>query len=234
MTADREYKILLLDADNTFFDFDRCERDALRDTLVNFGIPFDGDILARYHAFNDSLWKKVEKGTLSRSDLRRDRFTLFMGEIGRGDLVPTGGDIGEFFVASLSRYAYFIYGMDDACRKLAKKYRMYIVTNGITSVQNSRFEIAGIAEFFDGVFISESLGCAKPAREFFDAVVAKTGALPKSDYLIIGDSLTSDIAGGVNAGIDTCLFDRENRDIPQPQQPAYVVHSPKELLELLL
>lgn len=241
MTANKQYKALLLDADNTVFDFDRCEESALAETLEARGLPSGGRELACYRETNDRLWRMVETGEMTRGQLKRERFALFFAHlaektddaaVARAASEAAKDDAaGDEYIARLSEKTHLISGMLEVCRALSQKYKLYIITNGITSVQESRFARSEISALFDGVFISEKIGSAKPEKAFFDHVLRETGC-SAAECLVIGDSPTSDIAGGKAAGIDTCLFARGKT--AAGCEPTYTVNTPEELASLLM
>lgn len=204
------YKILLFDADNTLFDFDKAEKHALEKTLTD--AIFTDDIFIKYHEINDSLWKKIETGEITRQFLRDERFRLLLSHLGYDE--ADAGRLGGIFVENLGMCNFLIDGAEQLCRDFREsgKFEMYIVTNGISSVQRSRFYSSPISEYFDGIFISDDIGFSKPSFEFFDYVHKNTGLRPKKEYIIIGDSLSSDIKGGIGFGIDTCWYCPKNTD----------------------
>ncbi len=225
------YSIALFDADNTLLDFSRSEREALSDCLIARGLPHDARIIARYSAINDMHWKRLEQGLTTRDQLRIDRFAVFFREFGF-DCDPTR--MADDYMAALSTKSYCMDGAETLIERLAGKCRLFIVTNGIASVQNARFNVTAMAPHFEGVFISEELGCAKPDRAFFDCVAASVPNFDPSATLIIGDSLSSDILGGIQAGIDTCWFDRLGVGAPSNMHITYTVRHLSEVENILL
>ena len=87
---------------------------------------------------------------------------------------------------------------------LSKKYRLFLASNGTASVQKGRMTSANLYRFFEKSFVSQEIGHNKPSREYFEAAFAMIPGFDKSKCLMVGDSLTSDIRGGINAGIKTC------------------------------
>ncbi len=225
------YRIALFDADNTLLDFSRSEHDALTDCLIARGLPHDERIIARYSAINDAHWKRLEKGLTTRDQLRIDRFAVFFAEYG-WDLDPT--QMADDYMAALSSKAYLMDGAEALIEQLVGKCRLFIITNGIGSVQNARFDVTPLAPHFEGVFISEELGCAKPDKAFFDRVAAAIPGFDPREALVIGDSLTSDIRGGINAGIDTCWFNPRGKGAPEGMPISYTVASLSEVAGILL
>ncbi len=225
------YSIALFDADNTLLDFSLSEHDALAECLVSRGIHPTESIIARYSAINDAHWKLLEQGQTTRELLRINRFADFFAEFG-WDFDPE--QMANDYMAALSGKAYCMDGAEALIERLAGKCRLFIITNGIASVQNARFNVTSMAPFFEGVFISEELGCAKPDKRFFDQVAAAIPGFDPKKTLVIGDSLSSDIQGGINAGLDTCWFNRRGTEAPAGFPITYTVSHLCEVEAILL
>ncbi len=225
------YSIALFDADNTLLDFSQSEHDALSECLMARDIVPTEERIARYSAINDAHWKRLEKGLTTRDQLRIDRFSVFFDELGvHHDPEQMAND----YMAALSQKAYCMAGAEQLINRLVGKCRLFIITNGIASVQNARFNVTSMAPHFEGVFISEDVGYAKPDKQFFDYVAT---AIPNFDprrALVIGDSLSSDIQGGINAGIDTCWLNRHGHSTPPEMTITYTVQSLDEVAPILL
>lgn len=214
------YRIALFDADNTLLDFTRSEREALTDCLRARGLPHDAAVIRRYSEINDAQWKLLERGLTTRDVLRVERFAIFAREFGF-DLDPVR--MAADYMDALSAKAYLMEGAEALCRALYGYCRMYIITNGVARVQNERFDVTPLAPLFDGVFISEEVGSAKPDPAFFVHVASAIPGFDPAEALVIGDSLTSDIQGGINAGIDTCWFNPHGRSAPDAMPVTYTV-----------
>ncbi len=225
------YSIALFDADNTLLDFSRSEHDALAECLISRGIEPTEQRIARYSAINDVHWKRLEQGLTTREQLRVDRFSVFFGELG---VAFDPEQMADDYMAALSQKAYMMPGAEELIEHLAGKCRLFIITNGIDSVQNARFNVTPMAKHFEGVFISEELNSAKPEKHFFDCVAAAVPGFDPADALVIGDSLTSDIRGGINAGIDTCWFNRRGIAAPADMNITYTVRDLSEIEAILL
>ena len=225
------YSIALFDADNTLLDFTRAEHDALCECLSACGISTDGDTVALYSAINDSHWKRLERGETTRSRLRVERFTDFFSAVGYdGDPVTMADNYGE----ALSRQSRLIDGALELIQSLHGHCSLYIITNGITSVQKSRFGRCSLAPYFDRCFISEELGFAKPDKRFFDLVTASVPNFIPKETLVIGDSLSSDIQGGINAGLDTCWFNPNGHNAPSGVNITYTVSRLGDIRDIVL
>ena len=225
------YSIALFDADNTLLDFSRSERDALSECLIARGIEPTDQILSRYAEINDLHWKRLEQGLTTRAQLKTDRFSDLFGELGM-DLDPT--KMADDYIVALSAKSYCMEGAEELISRLAGRCRLFIITNGNASVQNARWNKTSMAPFFEGVFISEEMGVSKPDKLFFDRVSAAVPDFDPRHALVIGDSLSSDIQGGVNAGIDTCWFNRRGASVPDGLPITYTIHSLDEVEHILL
>lgn len=197
-----KYKNLLLDIDDTLFDFAACEREAIKKTFDVLSLPCSDKILGEYHEINKEMWHALERGEYDRLQIRTLRFEILFSRLGiRADADEVNALYGEM----LSREHILLPGARSFLREAHKKYRLYVITNGITEVQQRRLDDADLRGFFSGVFISEQIGYNKPDRRFFDTVIDRAG-LGREDCIVFGDSPTSDIAGARGAGIDCCLF----------------------------
>lgn len=223
----KRYDILLFDADGTLLNFDRSEDEALKRTLQQYGLAYTPSISRRYHEINDSLWKQLEQGQITRDHLQATRFSTFLQELNSGES-PAAFNL--CYRQYLSESAHLIPGAFSLCERLHSYYTLAIVTNGVAEVQRSRLARSGLGRLFEKVYISEEIGWQKPDKRFFDFVFSDMAISDKSRVLLIGDSLTSDIQGGINAGIDTCWYCPADR---QPGPATYHVSDYRELLKLL-
>lgn len=224
------YKTVLFDADGTLLDFLRSEHEAVKEAFAMSGIFADDEMIAVYSAINDSLWKKLERKEIERSVLLYHRFELFCERYG---YVADAKKIAADYVKTLGTKGYMLDGAEEMLKRLLGKVRMYIVTNGVESVQRSRYVITGLSKYFDGIFISEAIGVNKPDARFFEHVAEHVNGFDKDSTVIVGDSLTSDIKGGVNFGIDTCWYAPDGAEA-QGITPTYTARSFDEICDILL
>jgi putative hydrolase of the HAD superfamily len=196
-----KYRYILFDADNTLFDFDRSEHEALAGTFLSLGTELDESEHEVYHRINDALWKKLEKGEVTREELKIKRFAEFLDHLGRDDVPPE--KVAALYVEELSKQSFLIDGAPEVCEKLSASYPLYLITNGITAVQRRRFASSPIRVYFRDIFISEEMGSAKPSADYFKKVCESVGDFEPSHYVVVGDSLSSDIKGAVNFGCDS-------------------------------
>lgn len=204
-----KYTTLLMDADDTIFDFQKCEREALKKTLLHYGLNYDEEINERFSTINAALWRKFEISQISRSELRIQRFRELIEQCLHG--FRNADLLAEHYVQELSEQAILIEGTDAALEKLSETFDVYIITNGLKTVQRGRFSCTNITRYIRKLYISDEIGMNKPSKDFFDYVLADLPEKDKSKILVVGDSLTSDMQGGKNAGLDTCLFDPMNK-----------------------
>lgn len=213
------YTTILFDADNTLFDFTRSEHDALQKCLIARNLPHGDDTVAVYSAINDKHWKMLERGEITREALRISRFTEFFAVI-NADCDPVV--MADDYMLALSEQHVLIDGAEALCRELADKCRLYLITNGSTFIQTRRFSASPIYPLFEAIFISEALGVEKPQRAYFDAVAAQIPDFDPATTLVVGDSLTSDIRGGINAGLDTCWYNPKGKPHPADMPVIYI------------
>ncbi len=224
-----KYKYLLFDADNTLFDFDKSEKEAFKTALGLFNIEYTDEIYGIYHVINDKLWKMLEKGETTRDELKFERFRQFASAVGCS---ADYRDIARKYEKSLGMQVFEIEGNFEVLKTFSEKYKMYVITNGITEVQESRFSRSRFTELFESVYISEKLGVSKPSKLFFDYVFEDIGDFDLSRYLVIGDSLTSDIDGALNSGVDSCWYNRYGLSC-EGRKITYEIRHMKELADIL-
>ncbi len=234
------YQYLLFDADNTLFDFTRAEYLSFRDMCsvcnVDRPILWSEELYKQYSAINERLWKLFEKGGITLDSLKIERFRQLLTENGAPDdavTYETSLKMRDIYMENLANQTCLMDGAEDICRKLAKKYSMYLITNGVSRTQRSRFDKSALKPYFRELFISEEIGVAKPHPEYFDHVLRKIGCTDKSQYLVIGDSLSSDCAGAVNYGLDICYFNPYNRLVGDIHL-TYTIHRLADLETILL
>lgn len=223
----KKYENILLDLDMTLLDFNSCEFCALKKTFEEYGVTIDGEKHQTYSAINDSLWKMLERGEIAKSELGTLRFVNFMKTIG---LKADATEIDKKYKDNLSLEAKLIDGAKEVCEVLCKEYNLFVITNGTDYIQRSRLKLSGLEPYIKRMITSDEAGIPKPKAGFFDFFLNET-KLDKSSCLIVGDSLTSDILGGVNYGIDTCLICKDN--LISDIKPTYRAKKITGLLELL-
>lgn len=225
------YDTVLFDADNTLLDFLRAEREALRDALQGMGVSPDEAMLRGYSKINDATWKRLEKGEITKQELREVRFFEFCRHFGLALDVPR---LATAYLEALATKSFLMDGALEVCTALAGACRLYIITNGIAAVQHGRFDTSPLRPLFRDVFISDEIGCEKPHRAFFDCVASRIPHFEPASTLVIGDSLSSDIAGGIGAGLDTCWVNQKRAAVPEGMPITYVVERLEDVVPLVL
>jgi 2-haloacid dehalogenase len=197
------FRTLLFDADNTLFDFTACERKALEAAFLQKGYPLNEEIRSIYERINVGLWKKYEQGLMDRRTVIYSRFGLLFKELGIED---DGIEFEDIYQELLGQQHIFIPHALEVVEHLFSRYELYIVTNGVTVTQMRRLKDSGLDRYMKQIFVSEATGYQKPMKEYFDYCFERIPGFDADKALIIGDSLSSDIKGGNNAGIKTCWF----------------------------
>lgn len=201
----RRYDTVLLDADNTLFDFDRAEELALRWLLRTLDLPEEEG--QRYLAINRELWHLRDLGGITAEELVVERFRRFLRETGaQGDPAELNRD----YLRKLGECPALLPGAEELCRTLVSAgCTLAIVTNGMPAVQRSRMAHSGIADCFRGLFISGEMGCSKPDRAFFEQVFRTLGLGEKDKprTVMVGDNLLTDVAGGLRFGLSAVWYD---------------------------
>ena len=226
-----KYKFLLFDLDHTLLDFDAAEDIALTQLLEEEGVEDIQTYKDYYVPMNKALWKDLEQKKITKAELIKTRFAKLFAHF---VIEKDGAYLAERYQFFLSKQGQTFPGVEDLLKKLISKgYELYAATNGITYIQTGRLEQSGIAPYFKEIFISEQLHTQKPDAEFYEKIGARIPNFDKNQTLMIGDSLSADIQGGNNAGIDTIWYNPHHLENKTQAQPTYVVDSYQALLEIL-
>ena len=221
-------EFLFLDLDDTILDFHRAERVALSKTLIHFGIDPTEHVLNRYHLINKSCWERLEKGELTRDQVLVERYRLLFLELG---LACDPEAVTALYTEYLAIGHWFMPGAEEAVKRLSGKYRLFLASNGTASVQAGRMTSANLYRFFEKAFVSQEIGYNKPSLEYFQRCFAQIPDFDPEKAMMVGDSLTSDIQGGINAGIKTCWVNPDHKT--GHIQPDYEIESLSQLYDLL-
>ncbi len=227
---ERQKLFIFFDLDNTILDFSEAERVALSRSLSERGVEPTDALLRRYRELNLYCWEKLENGEMERDTVLVRRFELLFEELG---LSLDGAEANARYEGLLHHGHWFMPGAEELLRELAPRHHLYLASNGVESVQLSRIASAGIAPYFQDVFISERMGAVKPQKAYFDACFARIPGFDPARALIVGDSLTSDIRGGVNAGIKSCWYNPAHQPLRGDVRPDYEIAGLSELPALL-
>jgi 2-haloacid dehalogenase len=195
------YEFLFLDLDDTILDFHKAERIALSKTIREFGAEPTEEILTLYHHINKAHWEMLERGELTRDQVLVNRFGALFARLG---MEIDARNCAKVYEKNLSIGHYFLPGAEETVDALSKKYRLFLASNGTASVQKGRMTSANLYRFFEKVFVSQEIGYNKPSKDYFERAFAQIEGFDRSKAIIVGDSLSSDILGGNNAGIATC------------------------------
>jgi 2-haloacid dehalogenase len=224
-------KTVFLDLDDTILDFQKGERRAIWQTFAEIGIEPSEKIIEKYMEINLSCWRALERGEMTRNEVLLGRFDRLFDELSfNGDSKATQ----RLYQSLLAREHDFLEGGKELLEDFRRggKYSLYMATNGIPEVQKPRIADSGVGEYFTDIFISEEIGCAKPQREFFERCFARIEDFRRDECIIVGDSLSSDIQGGINAGILTCHFNPKDKPYTKVT-PDYKITRLSELIPLL-
>lgn len=237
------FDVILWDVDGTLLDFLYSQRHSIRKCFQSIGREITDEMIHRYSQINDSYWRRLELGEVTREQLLTGRFLTLFEEY---DI--QGVDVERFLreyqegLGSIYKY------LDDSleiCRSLQGKVKQYVITNGVTSSQTNKLQLSGLSGCMEALFISEAVGVPKPQRGFFDyclrVIAEREGPVDRSRLLIVGDSLTSDIKGGVLMGIPTCwyrpedIFERDPgaRENYERYRPDYEISDLHQLFDVL-
>ena len=223
-------EILFLDLDDTILDFHKAERIAITKTIREFGVEPTEEVLSRYHVINKWHWEQLELGLMTRAEVLEGRFAVLFEEKGIDvDAVA----VARAYEKNLSIGHYFLPGAEEAVDALSKKCRLFLASNGTASVQKGRMTSANLYRFFEEVFVSQEIGHNKPSKAYFDGCFARIPDFDPEKAMIVGDSLSSDIQGGINAGIKTCWVNPAHTAPKNGIIPDYEIEALHQLPALL-
>lgn len=226
-----KYEVLIFDADETLFDFGKSERYALQQATTELGFSYEETChLPIYSQINTAVWKEFELGQITQEKLKTERFRRFIEKTG-ADI--DAAELAAVYLKHLADASFLLDGSYELIEALKPLYRMIIVTNGLTSVQTKRIRSSVLAPFFEGVIISEEIKLSKPNAAIFSYALETMQYQDRKRVLMIGDSLSSDMKGGNNAGIDTCWYNPQKKINSIGADITYEVSSFEELRRLL-
>lgn len=226
-----KYPYLLFDADDTLLDFSRNGQRAFTLLCAKYHFPCNEASHALFEEFNQSMWRALERGTITKEYLKVERFRLFLDALHRQE-DPVA--VNEDFMAFLGASSFLMPHAEEVCRILSQTHKLYILTNSVESVHTSRMAQSLLTPYIEASFVSEVVGYEKPSRFFFDHVLAQIPGITRENCLLIGDSLTSDIQGGINAGLDTCWLNRDHAENPGQVNPTYEIDQLEQLYQIVM
>ena len=222
-------EFLFLDLDDTILDFKKAERIAIAKTIRDFDVEPTEEVLNRYHVINKWHWEQLELGKLTRAEVLENRFAVLFQELGK-EVNATA--CARTYEKNLSIGHYFLPGAQEAVDSLHKKYRLFLASNGTASVQKGRMTSANLYRFFEKVFVSQEIGYNKPSKAYFDACFAQIPGFDPAKAVMVGDSLSSDIKGGIHAGIKTVWVNPDHKNCGDIR-PDYEIEALSQLEALL-
>ena len=225
-------EFLFLDLDDTILDFKKAEYIAIGKTIGDFGVDPTDAVRHRYHEINKWHWEQLELGKMTRAEVLVNRFKVLFREQG---VEVDAEQVARAYEKNLSQGHWFLPGAEEAVDSLSKKYRLFLASNGTASVQKGRMTSANLYRFFETVFVSQEIGHNKPSREYFDACFAAIPGFDPAKAMIVGDSLSSDIRGGINAGIKTVWVNPDHQSCGsiRPDYEIEALYQLEALLETL-
>jgi 2-haloacid dehalogenase len=226
------YQWILFDADNTLFDFDRAAAEALRQTIEAHGHAFESHHVESYGAVNARYWQAFERGEIDQATLRVERFAEFLRSVSIHSVAAR--DFSVDYEVNLGGCSYLLEGAEAILETLRPHVEMALITNGLQNVQRPRLANSPIARFFADTIISEEVGAAKPDPRIFAIAFERMGSPEPSQVLIVGDSLSSDIKGGSDFGIDTCWYNPQRQPLDPEIPTTYQIETLHELAAICI
>ena len=228
------YNCLLIDLDNTLLDFDAAERAALEKLYAAHGIPPLPENFETYETINKALWAQFERGQIGRSKLLVRRFAQLLEALGmQGTPGSDPAAMNDEYLGYLAGCGPILPGADEFLEEIAEVATIAVISNGVLKAQKGRIADSGLGKYFDAVFVSEKMGCQKPQRRFFDAALKNLGVSNREKVLVIGDSLSADVRGGIDSGLDTCWFNPAGLENKTEWKPTYTVFGYEQLKPII-
>ncbi|MBR3796846.1 MAG: YjjG family noncanonical pyrimidine nucleotidase [Clostridia bacterium] len=226
------YDVLLCDADNTIFDFEKAEENAFAAACAHMGFEGTPELLETYSVINQALWKLLEQGGITQKELRVRRFEQFLEKIGRQDL--NAQVMAAEYAEQLGRQSVPIEGAIEAVKRWSEMVPVIIVTNGISRIQHGRMDGSEVRHYIRGMVISEEVGAAKPDPKMLYMGMEMAGVHDKTRALMLGDSLSSDIAAAANAQVDACWYNPKGMENKKGLPVAYEIRTLDEVDAILM
>lgn len=225
-----KFDLILFDIDGTLLDFNLTEKNALKETFEEYNFKFNNNIYERYHNINIFYWKELEKGKIDKDKLGYARFDQLFNEY---NLKADSKEFNIKYRKKLGEGAYLLEGAEEICRYFYGKVKMATASNGGKDIQLKRMKKVGLDKYMDYMFISEEIGYNKPDKKYFDYIFNKIGDISKDRIIIIGDSLTADILGGINSGIKTCWINLTGEENIENITPDFKITNILQLKEII-
>jgi len=223
------YKTYLFDADNTLYDFDKASAHAIKLLFNEYSFNYTDNIPARFIDIGMQLWERYEKGELSDAELQKLRFAELLTQL---NITHDPVELNARYMYELGKCSFLLPGALEVCRQIAATGgHIYIITNGFWPTHEARIQHSPIEKYMSGFFVSELIGHKKPSAKFFDHVISHISPVDNGKILVVGDSLSADIAGGNNAGLDTCWFNPHGVENRTGVAPTYEISELREILE---
>jgi len=223
-------EIIFIDIDNTLLDFHKCADKALSICFNKRNIMYRKEMFDTFLKINDKLWSDLEKKLITKDKLHEVRFELVRDSL---NLTFDAGEVELEFRKLVSEIAEPVSYAHELLSYLSGKYPIYAVSNASKLQQTKRLNGAGMSKYMKEIFTSEEIGCAKPSPLFFEECIKRIGNPDPSAIMIIGDSLSADICGGINSGLKTCWFNFKNDAAPKDIKPDFIVNELKEITNIL-
>ena len=228
--SEKKYRAVFLDVDGTLLDFNQAEAEGMKVVLKAYGFEPTKERLRLYHEIDDRAWAAFERGEVTKEKLVCQRFVDFFGRLGK---MVDGAEAEALYRRQLDASAILIDGAPEVCAYLAKRYDLYVVTNGTSSTQYKRLAASGLDRFMKDIFVSEDAGSQKPRKEYFDYCFRRMPGILPQEMILVGDSLSSDILGGNQAGTDTCWYNPAGLPGREDIRPDYEIRDLRELEGIL-
>ncbi|MBE5787958.1 MAG: noncanonical pyrimidine nucleotidase, YjjG family [Clostridiales bacterium] len=230
----QRYSIVFLDMDQTLFDFHAAEHLALQQVLQRFNIDVTDENERLYKASNQAMWRQFDQGLITQQQVGVGRFAGLLAALHMDEALAAA--MNDDYELTLGLYGILLPGAEELCRRLSEKCSLYILTNGMSRSQRGRLSRSDIQPYIRRMFVSQEMGCQKPMKEYFRQVfdTLELTEEQRKQVIMVGDSLTSDIQGGINAGLDTIWYHPKGNEPPKEQRPTWEAKSLEQIGNIIL
>lgn len=226
----KKFDVILFDSDDTLFDFQKSEKYNLNKTFHDFGINTNNEIETEYNRINKEMWEEYNKGNITKKQLKITRFDILFNKF---NIVCDSNDFNEAYLKNLAENSFLMDDAENICELLSKEFKLVIVTNAVSAVAHRKIEKSDINKYISDIFVSDDIGFQKPRVEFFNYVFSHLKNIDKDRMILVGDSLTSDIQGGINAEIKNCWFNQFNIENKTNIIPTYEINKLEDLFPIV-
>lgn len=241
-----KYKILIFDLDDTLINNTENIRFAYKKMIESKNIKYSNSNFNKWYNIDKQFWLDWQNGlvkipeifkneTGKKSEdflnwLRAQRVLIYFNNtISLKEAI----NLNNIYMQSLTNVVIPIINVYETLKYLSKKYYIIVATNGPSIAAEKKLEKINCLNLVKKILAADMFGYMKPKKEFFEAIQNILNNYNKSEYLIIGDSLKSDVGFGMNCGFDSCWFNKNTEKLTKEYKPTIIIENLIELKNIL-